>query len=155
MDVTEKYGEHGNLDYVLKRKIYDAIRYITDNEINKFTVSLCNEIRRLGIGEKINNTLDYNHSFYCRGEIEDYVINDAKAIVDYALEIHIKQIVLFRLMNSGVLMPVSLQSNVRIELDLKHSHGNTLFDLVMDILPYNQFLIIQMPIERFENLGKN
>ncbi len=155
MNVTEKYGGHGNLDYVLKRKIYDAILHITDNEINEFTARLCKEIRRLGIGEKINNTLEYKHSFYCRGEIEDYIINGAKSIVDYALEIHIKQIVLFRLMNSGILMPVSLQSNVRIELDLNHSHGNTLFDLVMDILPYNQFLIIQMPTERFENLGKN
>lgn len=147
MIVKEKYGRYGNLDFVLQTKIQEAILHITDNKINEFIAILCNEIRKLGIGEKINNTQEYNHSFYCNGEIEDYLTSDAKAIVDYAVEIHIRQIVLFRLMNSGVLMPISLHSNTKIELDLNHSHGNTIFNLVMDILPYNQFLIIQMPTE--------
>lgn len=147
MIVKEKYGSYRNLDFVLQKKIQEAILHITDNKINECIAILCNEIRRLGIGEKINNTLEYNHSFYCNGEIEAYLTSDAKAIANYAMEIHIKQIVLFRLMNSGVLMPISLHSNTRIELDLNHSQGNTIFDLFMDILPYNQFLIIQMPTE--------
>ena len=147
MIVQEKYGSHGNFDSILQRKIQEEILHIKNNRINEFIAILCNEIRRLDIGEKINNTLEYNHSFYCNGEIEDYLTSDAKAIVNYAMEIHIRQIVLFRLMNSGILMPISLHSNTRIELDLNHSHGNTIFDLVMDILPYNQFLIIQMPTE--------
>jgi len=147
MNITEKYGTHGNLDYVLKKKIHDAILHITDNEIGEFTAILSNEIRRLGIGGKINNALESYHSFRCNGEIEDYLKCDAKMIVDYAKEIHIRQIVLFRLMNSGVLMPISLQPSAEIELDLNHSHGNTIFKLAMDVLPYNWFLIIQMPIE--------
>lgn len=147
MNITEKYGTYGNFGYVLKNKIHDAILRITDNEISEFTVILCNQIRSLGIGGKIYNVLEPYHSFRCNGELEDYLKSDAKVIVDYAMEIYIRQIVLFRLMNSGILMPISLQSNTGIELDLNHSHGNTIFNLVMDVLPYNQFLIIQMPIE--------
>lgn len=147
MDVTEKYGGTGHFDYALKIKIREAIFNTTDEEINAYTDMLNSEIRKLGIGGKINNTLEYRHSFDCNGKIEDYLISGANEIVSYAKKIHLKQIALFQLMNAGVLMPISLQANTKIELNLNHSHGNKLFDLVMDVLPYNQFLIIQMPIE--------
>ena len=141
---------NGNLDYILKMKIHEAILHTTEKEINTSVAILCNEIRKSGVGGKISNTLEYKHSFDCNGEIVDYLTSDAKEIVNYAMKIHTKQIALFRLMNDGVLMPISLQVAHKIELNLRYSHGNKLFDLVMDTLPYNSFLIIQMPIENLE-----
>lgn len=145
MDVIEKYGNSGNLDYILKVKIAEALKHTSDDDINNYIDKLCNKIQEIGVGGKIDNTLDYNYSFDCYGELREFLVSGANTIVNYAMNIHLKQIALFHLMNVGVLMPVNLTTYNKIELNINHSHGNTLFNLFMDILPYNCFLIIKLP----------
>lgn len=147
MRVEQKFAEGENFDSILRTKLTEAISNLSNENINEFVTMMNNEIRDLGIGKKVDNVLEYNHSFYCNGELRDFLISGAKAVVDYVMEIHIRQIALFRLMNVGVLMPVSIKTYNKIQLDLNHSHGNTLFNLFMDILPYDQFLIVQLPAE--------
>lgn len=142
MYIQEKYPQNHNIERILQNKLDEAASKISDENINMFFDGYFAKNIKGKRFCKLYDPMEYNHRFQAYGEIESYVSGGAPEIIKYAVDILKTQIVLSMLIADKVLMPTGLRQNYRTELDVDHNHGNSLFYFFADVLPYENYLII-------------
>lgn len=142
MYVKEKYSSQDNYQSILQTLIEDSLAGITDEEIEMQRKQIMNMLSGRPLFYKITDVLDYNKTFHCYQELIEYFRLGAVDIVEYVKNTCIKEIVYFKLVNDGILMPVTIRQNVKISVDIHHNHGNTIFDIYFDMFPYESFALV-------------
>ncbi len=143
MNIRKKYEATNDNEYLLQSKIDSMIKNISQDDITGAVSELMSEIEKLGFGRKYLDVIEYNHSFSCHMELTDFFQSPAfDEVINYLRNRYLKEIALFYLMIDKRLMPISIRQNLKTELNFNHNHGNTLFDLYVDAIPYDVFLII-------------
>lgn len=142
MYIQEKYSKNSDIEKILQQKLDEAVKQISADDIEQFLDNYYKDKiqgKRFG---KLYDIIEYNHRFRAPKEIDEYVNEGAVEITEYAVKILKTQISLSMLIADKKLMPTGLRQNFKTELNVDHNHGNTLFDLVVDVLPYESYLII-------------
>ena len=142
MYIQEKYSQNGNIQRILQHKLNEEVSKISDENINTFFTGYYENNIKGKRFCKLYDPIEYTRRIDIYGELESYANDGAPEIIKYAIEIFKTQISLSMLISDKILMPTNVRQNYRTELDVNHNHGNTLFYLFADVLPYESYLII-------------
>jgi hypothetical protein len=142
MYIRERYSSGNNYDQLLLTQLEKHLSQLTDSEIdNKFN-DFKKEILNRQRFYTFNDAIDYTKDFDCSSELIEYIQKGAPEVIKYISNIIIKQIVLFKLINDGIIMPCQLRSLYSTEININHNHGNSLFEITYNLLPFETFMKI-------------
>lgn len=142
MYIRERYSSGNNYDQILLTLVEKHLAQISDSDIENKLVSFRKELSLRTKFYTFSDAIEYTKRFDCRSELSDYIKNGAPSIVNYISDILIHQVVIFKLMNEGAIMPCQIRSRFSTEFDLNHNHGNSLFEVNYNLLPYETFMKI-------------
>lgn len=142
--IREKYSSNDELTHILKNIVEISLTQITEEDVEHDREKLIANLSNRPLFSKVSNALEYNKKFDCYSkELKEYFDAGASSIVEYIKKKSIRQITLFSLMNEGILMPLKFQQNQSVEIDINHANGNSIFEVYLDMLPYEQFALIK------------
>ena len=101
------------------------------------------ELSQKRLFDKYISSIEYTSEIDQHDELLNYLNSDANMIIKKVKNIYLNQVAIFQLMIEGYLMPLSLRQNDKIQFDVNHAHGNHIFDVYLDCLPYETFAIVR------------
>lgn len=140
-----KEVHHSEYDYD------DALRTLANNMLNSLKASdlakleeeYWSTIEKLPVFTPHDNYIDCHKEFKTEMSISEYIESGASEIIDYVTGIMLKQIVLYKLMLKGSIMPCHIRAtDPSTMINIVFSGGNKLFEVTYDLLPYDLFLVM-------------
>ena len=144
MLISETYPSGDHYDQLLQSLIDKKLSEITEADIYLFKQNCIDLLKNKPRFTIVPNQLDHTKSFDCNGSLSEYFAGGANEVVSYISNRLIKECAIFSLMNDGILMPVHPRKNWSVQININHSLGNTLFDISLDLLPYEAFSIVKL-----------
>lgn len=144
MLIKEKKPFNSQNHNILQELIKESLTKISSEDMKEEREQITSSFFRNPLFTPINNELEYQKRFICYPqEITQYFMSGAPDIVRYVTQKYIKEMVFFNLMNEGVLMPVAMRQNRKVEINIEHAHGNCLWDIYFDLMPYESFVLVK------------
>lgn len=141
MVIREKYSSGNNSDNLLLSLVENRLLEISDDEFNIFIDNFRKNISTRKRFDLFTDPLDYIKDFHCASDLTAFIENGAEELVAYITTIIMRQIAIFRLMGENTLMPCQLRERYRSEINVHHIHGNTLFEVEFNLLPFETYMV--------------
>lgn len=133
-------------DYECAKIVEMAVKHFVyqydDTEVENEEKRILRECERLGKGGKYAKCLDFKKDFEIPNAREAASLEDFCEIGQYVKNIYLHDIALMRLVIDKKLMPVRMRYNSEIELNIKHSQGNMVLKVQMDLSPFDVYVVI-------------
>ncbi len=142
MRVNTKNSQNNECAKCIELAINEGVYQYCDQDLLNEQNRILKEYELKGKGGKFSNCLEYSKTFHVSSAKEAVSLEDFREVVEYVRAIYLCDIALMRLMMQGEIMPVQLRNQSFIELDIHHSHGNMIFTLEMDLLPFDVYVFI-------------
>lgn len=142
MRVSTRHFQDNECAKCLELAINKGVYQYCDQDLLNEQNRIMKEYELKGKGEKYSNCLEYSKRFYVSNAKESISLEDFREVVEYVRAIYLCDVALMRLMMQGKIMPVDLRDRSFVELDIHHSHGNMIFSLEMDLLPFHVYVFI-------------
>lgn len=139
MYIRERYSSGKNFDQLLLTQLENRLSQITDSEIENRFNTLKKDVSARPRFYTFSNVVDYVKEFNCDSDLLEYIHGGAPDVINYISDILVNQIILFKLMNEGVIMPCQFRNNFSTEINIYHIQGNHLFEVNYNLLPYETF----------------
>lgn len=147
MTIREKNSSTQDYASTLHTLIEMALSEINDEMISRNKNAILCKIKNRSRFSTLPNVLPYSKNFsttnFATITLQDYFDDKAPELCEYFCGIMLDQISLFQLTIEGFLMPTQIRNNYKIEVDINHKGGNTIFDITLDLYPYETFIIIK------------
>lgn len=143
MYIRERYSSGNNYDKTLLTQLENYLSQISDSDIENRLVSFKQELLDRPRFYTFNDAIECTKKINCESELFDYIKHGAPDLIKYISDILIRQIIIFKLLNEGVIMPCQIRGRFSTEFELIHNHGNNLFEVNYNLLPYETFMKIQ------------
>ena len=142
MYVREKYVSNNNYTNTFHSVVEKKLASISEKDIADEKKLLAETISSKKRFFTITDPLDLQKDFSCNMDLNIYLADDSSEIYTFISSKMIKQIALFHLVNERRLMPTQLRTNTKIEVNLSHNKGNSLFDVFLDLYPFETFIVL-------------
>lgn len=143
MRVRTRYSQDNECAKCLELAINESVYQYSEQDILDKQNNILAENQMNGKGDKCNNCLAYRKSFDIQNAKAPSSLEDFGEVVRYVKNIYLRDIALMRLIVQGKIMPIKLRDpSSSMELNIHHSHGNMIFTLEMDLLPFDVYVFI-------------
>ncbi len=147
--------DYQNVDICQNGEILKQLQNILNNihmncsdEINCEYSTIRTNIIKNGVGYEIfpNIIRINNKEISYKKQKTDFISEGATELVNYVKPLYVNEVVLFRLMNEGIIMPTGLKyENQNIFIDLKFPNENIPIKIEIDQLPFKKFIVVKLP----------
>ncbi len=96
-------------------------------------------------GDIITNEIPYVMTFNEFGPKEplmSYLLSEKNEMVEFVCSLFARQVAIQELITEQKIMPSTPHQTHKIQLNIYHDHGNSIFDLYMELLPFSTFVVI-------------